>query len=473
MLLWTAALLFVPCVGKTVWLSLQAQPYLVFEGDILILRCRGRKNAELSQVTFYKDGKFLHFSKNNRPLFLGTATANSSGHYNCTGRVKYTRNMDSWDSGTATVQVQVWFPPPVLTALPSHELCEGKPVTLRCQTKPRSQTLAQRLLFSFHKDGHTLQNRSPRPELRIPEAKEGDSGFYWCKASPEGGRVQKRSPQLELRVWTPVSRPLLTLRPTSLVVGDEVELLCEAQRGSPPILYSFHLNGDILRNHVAPHGGPASCLFRVMSQQDAGNYSCEAGNRVSRETSEPKTLSVDDPQGFSDPTSRNWLVPGLLASLLAMMVVAAALLGYFRPWRKDGPLPPWNSPSAPVGEQHPLYVNSKDLHPDQRLPTKAEKGLSRGVGRKKTYAPESRESVVWGRKQEASGESLRSNVYRQNETNEGVIYSEIYKITREHEARPAQPAQQDKDVSVIYAEVRRPQRSEGPDKGPSRRSRTH
>ena len=90
-----------------------------------------------------------------------------------------------------------------------------------------------------------------------------------------------------------MSRPLLTLRPTSLAVGDEVELLCEVQRGSPPILYSFHLNGDILRNHVAPHGGPASCLFRVMSEQDAGNYSCEAGNRVSRETSEPETLSVD------------------------------------------------------------------------------------------------------------------------------------------------------------------------------------
>lgn len=90
----------------TVWLSLQAQPYLVFEGDILILRCQGRKNTELSQVTFYRDGKFLHFFKNNRPLFLGTATTNSSGHYNCTGRVKYTRNMDLWDSGAATVQVQ-------------------------------------------------------------------------------------------------------------------------------------------------------------------------------------------------------------------------------------------------------------------------------------------------------------------------------------------------------------------------------
>ncbi|XP_069401597.1 Fc receptor-like protein 6 isoform X3 [Ovis canadensis] len=328
MLLWMVALLFVPCVGKVVWLSPQAQPYLVFEGDILILQCRGRKNAALSQVKFYRDEKLLHFSKNNQPLFLGTATANSSGRYNCTGQVKYARNTDSWDSGTAVVQVQEWFLPPVLTALPSHELCKGSPVTLRCQTKLHSQKSAWRLLFSFHKEGRTLQNRSRHPELHIPAAKEGDAGLYWCKASPKGGQVQKRSPQLELRVW--------------------------------------------------------------------------------------------DPQVLSGPTSSNWLVPWLPASLLAVTVIAAALLGYFRPWRKNGPLPPQNLPSAPVEEQHQLYVN----------------------------------------------------VHRQNENSEGVIYSEIHTIPREHEARPAQPAQQEKDISVIYAEVKHPQLSKDPDKGLNRRSTT-
>ena len=62
-----------------------------------------------------------------------------------------------------------------------------------------------------------------------------------------------------------MSRPLLTLRTTSLVVGDEVELLCEIQRGSPPILYSSHLNGDIPWNHATLHGGATSFLFLVMS----------------------------------------------------------------------------------------------------------------------------------------------------------------------------------------------------------------
>ncbi|KAF6292848.1 Fc receptor like 6 [Rhinolophus ferrumequinum] len=86
MLLWMAVLLFDPCVEKTVWLLLQAWPDPVFEGHILTLRCHGKKNVTLSYVKFCKDGKVLHFSKDNQPLFMGTATMRSSGQYSYTGR---------------------------------------------------------------------------------------------------------------------------------------------------------------------------------------------------------------------------------------------------------------------------------------------------------------------------------------------------------------------------------------------------
>lgn len=90
-----------------------------------------------------------------------------------------------------------------------------------------------------------------------------------------------------------MSQPLLTLRPTGLAVGDVAELLCEAQSGSPPVLYSFYLNGEMLGNRVAPCGRAASLLFRVTSERDAGNYSCAAENSVSKETSKPGALSLD------------------------------------------------------------------------------------------------------------------------------------------------------------------------------------
>lgn len=93
----------------------------------------------------------------------------------------------------------------------------------------------------------------------------------------------------------PVSHPLIVVSPgpTRLTVGNMVELLCEAQRGSTPILYSFYLKGKILRNCSIPHGRATSFLFLVTSEQDAGNYSCEAENRVSREKAQHETLSLN------------------------------------------------------------------------------------------------------------------------------------------------------------------------------------
>nr|XP_012379654.2 Fc receptor-like protein 6 [Dasypus novemcinctus] len=231
---------------------------------------------------------------------------------------------------------QELFPPPLLSAIPSSELREGSLLMLRCQTELHSQKSASQLFFSFHKDDRTLKHRSLNPELQITRVMEEDSGLYWCEVATDNGRVRKQSPRLEIRVQEPVSCPLLTLRhgATGPAVGDMVELLCEAQRGSPPILYQFYLNEKILGNRSAPKGGAASLLFPVTSKQDAGNYSCEAENSVSKRRSDPKKLSMDGPQVLSTPNHPKWLVPGLLLSLLGLTVIVAALLGYFRPWRR-------------------------------------------------------------------------------------------------------------------------------------------
>lgn len=106
MLLWMAVLLFVPCVGKTAWLYLQAWPNPVFEGDALTLQCQGWKNTPLSQVKFYRDGKFLHFSKENQTLSMGAATVQSRGQYSCTGQVWYIPQTFTLTSETTMVQVQ-------------------------------------------------------------------------------------------------------------------------------------------------------------------------------------------------------------------------------------------------------------------------------------------------------------------------------------------------------------------------------
>lgn len=92
----------------------------------------------------------------------------------------------------------------------------------------------------------------------------------------------------------PVSHPAVTLRheATNPAVGDKVEFLCEAQRGSLPIFYSFYLDGEILGDSLASADRVASLLISVRSEWSAQNYSCEAKNNVSRERSEPKKFPL-------------------------------------------------------------------------------------------------------------------------------------------------------------------------------------
>ncbi|XP_034523206.1 Fc receptor-like protein 6 isoform X3 [Ailuropoda melanoleuca] len=329
MLLCRIVLFFVPCVGQTGWLYLRTWPNPVFEGDTLTLQCQGWKNTALSQVQFYKDRKLLHNPKAKWFLPMGTATLKSSGQYSCAGKMTFIPHLGTQRSEMTTVQVQELFPPPVLSAVPSPELREGSPLTLRCQTELHPQRSASRLLFSFHKDGHTLQNWGPHSELCLPGAQEGTSGLYWCQATHEGSRVQKQSPQLEVR--------------------------------------------------------------------------------------------VQGPRGLSALTSSHWLVPCLSASLLGVLVIATALVAYFRPWRKPGPLPSRNLPPAPGGEQHQLYAN----------------------------------------------------VTQQNENEEDDIYSSVTIVPKESEAGPAESASGTWDASVIYTEVKCSRCGEVPDRGLKTRSRTH
>ncbi|XP_041578646.1 Fc receptor-like protein 6 [Vulpes lagopus] len=423
MLLYRIVLFFVPCAGKTVWLHLRAWPDPVFEGDALTLQCQGWRNTEMSQVEFYRDRKALGAPRDVQVLPMGTAALESSGQYSCSGRMAHIPHLGTQRSEMTMVQVQELFRPPELHAVPSPKPREGAPLTLRCQTEMHPQKSASRLLFSFLKNGHTLQDRDPRPELHLPEAREGDSGLYWCQATPKGSRVQKQSPRLEVRVLAPVSQPLLSLSPgpTGLALGDVVQLFCVAINGSPPILYSFYLDGKMLGSPRAPRGRTASFSFTVMSARDTGSYSCQAQNNVSKETSEPKTLSLDTPAGSPAPPGAPRLAPWLCAGLLAVLAVTAALLGCFRPWRQSGPPPTQDPPPAPAGEQHSVFGN-----------------------------------VTW-----------------QDEDEEADTYPSDLAVLREPEAQPAEPASRTWGTSVIYTEVRCSQLADLPATRPKTRSRTH
>nr|XP_023419479.1 Fc receptor-like protein 6 isoform X2 [Cavia porcellus]XP_023419480.1 Fc receptor-like protein 6 isoform X2 [Cavia porcellus] len=363
MLRWMALLLLVSCVGRCAplnlqELNLQVQPNPVFEGDPMTLQCEERGSKTVSQVKFYKDKNFFAFFVTNQPLSVGAATMESNGQYHCTKDVPFQTYTFIKTSAVTKVGVQELFRPPVLSTDPSPEPREGSLVSLRCQTALHPKKPNLKLLFSFYKDGH-MQNTSRHAEFHIPEVRKEDSGVYWCKVALEGGQVEKQSPSLEIRV-------------------------------------------------------------QVKSEQDAGNYSCEANNSVSREKSEPKQRSLDGLQDLSTPTRSYWLIAGPLGTLLGLMLIVVVLLAYFTPWRRAEPPPALNPPSAPAGEQCPLD----------------------------------------------------GNVHQQEEKEEDITYSVVQRGSKRNKVRPAEFTSDEKDIFAVYTEVRRPQHSTIPSKDLNLRSGT-
>ena len=91
----------------------------------------------------------------------------------------------------------------------------------------------------------------------------------------------------------PVSHPILTLRTprAQAVVGDVVELHCQAQRGSPPILYQFYHKNVTLESSIS-HSGQGVSLNLSLTANHSGTYSCEANNGLGPQCSEAVTLSI-------------------------------------------------------------------------------------------------------------------------------------------------------------------------------------
>ncbi|XP_052057015.1 Fc receptor-like protein 6 [Apodemus sylvaticus] len=227
---------------------------------------------------------------------------------------------------------QELFQNPQLSQYISSELSD---VILKCMVKVDPKKPAVQLFYSFYKNNELVQDRSQNPVFST-EVKEENSGHYQCVVDTENGIIQKKSGYLDIEFWTPVSHPVLTLKQeaTNLTVGDKVEFLCEAQKGSLPIFYSFYIDGEILGKALAPSGRAASLLVSVKAEWSAKNYSCEAKNNISRRISEPRKFPLV--VSGATQTKNNMLSIWLPASLFGGMVIAAGvLICFFKPCKKD------------------------------------------------------------------------------------------------------------------------------------------
>nr|XP_045373978.1 Fc receptor-like protein 3 [Camelus bactrianus] len=248
---------------------------------------------------------------------------------------------------------------------PEGQLIEGQSLLLICSVAKGTGTVT----FSWHKEGTvrslgTKIQRSLSAELWIHTVKEHDAGRYYCAADNIHGPILSKLITVKLRI--PVSHPVFTfsLAGAQAVMGDVVELHCEAQRGSPPILYWFYHKNVTLGNSSAPFGGGMSFNL-TLTAEHSGNYSCGADNGLGVQRSEVVTLNITGPSSNKYKASLITVgVPTGLLSILGLAAATAVLMGYFRTQRSSGGHFATGTPSySPSEFQEPSWSRTSNADP--------------------------------------------------------------------------------------------------------------
>uniref|UniRef100_A0A8C2N3K6 Fc receptor-like 5 n=1 Tax=Cricetulus griseus TaxID=10029 RepID=A0A8C2N3K6_CRIGR len=248
---------------------------------------------------------------------------------------------------------------------------EGQLLLFNCSVKG----VPGPIKFSWYKrDTMNKETKIPKSlgaEFKISTVNSSDSGDYFCEAN--NSRRSFVSQAVPITIKVPVSRPVLTLKVpgAQAVVGDVVELHCEALGGSPPILYHFYHQNVTLGSSLAPSGGRGSFNFSVTAEH-SGNFFCEADNGRGPQRSDILALSVID-------MIKNRSVPVVAGITGGLFVVAAAGVLFYcwfsrkaggRPTSDDSRNPSYSEPQEPTYynipaciELQPVYNNGEDRGP--------------------------------------------------------------------------------------------------------------
>ncbi|XP_074245991.1 Fc receptor-like protein 5 isoform X2 [Saimiri boliviensis] len=263
---------------------------LNFEGAKATLHCEAQRGSLPILYQFYHEDVVLGSRSAHSAggvVINFSVTAKHSGNYYCTAD----NGRGPQRSKAVKLFITVPVSRPVLTlSSPEALTFEGATVTLHCEVQKGSP----RILYQFYHEDVPLGSSSTPSVGGVSfsfSLTAGHSGNYYCTA--DNGFGPQRSEAVSLFVTVPVSRPILTLRVprAQAVVGDLLELRCEALRGSPPILYQFYHDDVTLGSNSAPSGGEAS--FNVsLTAEHSGNYSCEANNGLIAQHSDTVSLSV-------------------------------------------------------------------------------------------------------------------------------------------------------------------------------------
>ncbi|XP_075834796.1 Fc receptor-like protein 5 isoform X1 [Microtus pennsylvanicus] len=332
---------------------LMVRPSELIDGSPVTLACQTQLPAQKSNVQlqfcFFRNLQALGSGCHSSSEFhIPAIWTEDAMWYQCTAEA--TDAQVSKRSLPIRITVQRAFADFQIHIVPASRLVfEGQLLLFNCSVKgvPGPITLSWYKRDKLNKE--TNITKSSEAELKISRVNSSDAGDYYCEAN--NSRRSFVSKAVTITVKVPVARPVLTLGVpgAQTVVGDMLELHCEALEASPPILYHFYYQNVTLGISSALSGGRGSFNFSVTAEH-SGNFFCEADNGQGPQRSDTLALSVID-------TTKNRRVPvaaGVAGGLLAVAGMAAGVLLYCWFSRRAG------GKSASGDSRNPSYSESQE-----------------------------------------------------------------------------------------------------------------
>ncbi|XP_007171883.2 Fc receptor-like protein 3 [Balaenoptera acutorostrata] len=405
-------------------LEIQPPEGQLIEGENLLLICSVAKGTGTVTFSWHREGTVrILGTKTQRSLSaelqILTVKERDAGRYYCAADNIHGPIL----SKLIRVTLRIPVSRPVLTLRASGaQAVVGDVMELHCESRRGSPPILYRF---YHEDVSLGSSSVPsgRAFFNLSLTAE-HSGNYSCEA--DNGLGVQLSDRVTLSVTVPVSHPVFTFHPAGAqaMVGDVLELRCEAQRGSPPILYWFYHKNVTLGSISAPFGGGASFNLSLMAEH-SGNFFCGADNGLGVQRSEMVTLTITGPSS----NKITLITEGVTAGLLSILGLAAtaALVCYFRTQRNSGGLSTTGTPSYSPRE---FREPSRTSNTDPQEPSYSE-------------PPDPMEL-----------QPVYSNVDL-GENN--LVYSQIWSIQdkKENSANSPKKHWEDKEPAVIYSELKK------------------
>nr|XP_019574318.1 PREDICTED: Fc receptor-like protein 1 isoform X1 [Rhinolophus sinicus] len=400
-------------------LLLTVSPSWLVDGSPMTLTCVNQLQQRLpaqTQFLFLKEGKPLGRDWTHSSQYQVAAVwSEDSGSYWCEARTAARRTIKS-----KVMRIDIQRVPVRNVSLETQpaggHVAVGQTLVLTCLVGGGSGDI--RFLWYRGALGLNLETKTQRSlsaKFEIPSVKESDSDQYYCAAN--NGYGPRLSGLVSVTVTVPASRPVLTLRAPAAqaLVGDTVELHCEAQTGSPPILYRFYHDDITLGNSSAPSGGGVSFNLSLTAEH-SGNYSCEADNGVGAQRSEVVPLSVTAPKEDRTQLTTVVIVEGLFGILGLLTAVLLICCWCKRKTGQSSARDSVRSPPRPPPRES-TYLNT--TIPEQQQPIYENVNVGRGD---EVYSLAYCMQQEW---QPAAAERLRTPAAGQDPS---VIYSGVMKV---------------------------------------------